>query len=143
MKQSTSRTQRVIAGLLALTFMTVFVGNSLHLALFEHAHCAEHGELVHVHDDGVAHEHSHADEHSHAHDVDLLEATVIESRSDLNHEHCDLLLATQEDAIDSTESRALKYTHMEFKMQVWVRIAEPTTPQIALIRRAPKNAPPV
>jgi hypothetical protein len=136
-----------MAVLLALVFALVFVGDSLHLALFEHEQCVEHGELVHVHGDSEGHAHAHEDgqvhEHSHAAPEPSLALSVTEGRSELEHDHCALLLATQDDRIEPVEHAFSVQGVLEFRGHFWSRSEAPTLPQIALIHRAPKVAPPV
>ena len=142
-----TRLQRFGAGLLALAFGLVFVGDSLHLALYEHVQCVEHGELVHVHDQDAKHLHEHSHEHSHEHEheqVDLpVDFSVSDGKSEAEHDHCDLFLATQEDLIGPTESRESLQGFLEYKIQLWVSIEALDAPQIELLHRAPKLAPPV
>jgi hypothetical protein len=140
-----TKIKRVWAGLLALTFGLVFVGDSLHLAMYEHVQCAEHGELVHVHEKGA--EHGHGDSglnaHRHLHGRTVFGVSVMQMQAELEHDHCVLLLANQEDALEVMKTKSLQSGSLDFTVQAWILIGGSIEPQIALIHRAPKNAPPV
>jgi hypothetical protein len=81
---------RLWAGLLALVLCGGSLGEAAHFLLVQHAICAEHGELIEVH------EGSHASEPSH--DTTLEHGTRASAPEEAGeHEHCQLLGLRQQE----------------------------------------------
>lgn len=122
---------RFLAGFLLLQLLGAELWPALHHALFKHAVCAEHGELVHVaaHDDDGAAAPSGATE--------ILAAGADEDA----HDHCRLPPGTQQPAAEPDAAALLGIASPPCGAGVLSR-DENLPNSIPLLALAPKQSPP-
>ncbi len=120
----------MLVGFLLLQLVGVQLWPALHNALFTHAVCAEHGELVHVA--------AHADRT----DVAAGETTAISPLdADDAHEHCQLPPGTRELAAEPGERATLLDASAEPSATTFVESDERSL-SIPILALAPKQSPP-
>jgi hypothetical protein len=122
---------RVLVGFLLLQLVGVQLWPALHNALFTHAVCAEHGELVHVA--------AHGDRA----DVPTRETTAISplGAEDDAHDHCQLPQGTRELAAEPSEPASL-VTSSGSSMASFVAVNVELPRSIPILTLAPKTSPP-
>jgi hypothetical protein len=151
--------KRFYASAMALLFCTGFMGESLHYAWVAHERCEAHGELVHEshqkqvsaswHTHEAGHSHEHAQHVDHHHDVVLNHDTQSNSTSlKINndttdaHDHCSLCDFSRDDFIEAEFASTTKAVLPPHVFQAVTGQTLQHFLPIALLRLAPKHAPP-
>lgn len=122
---------RVVMGLFVVQLLTAQLWPTLHHALFAHAVCAEHGELVHL----SAHEHEAADS-DHA-----ASAEVTPGAADDEHDHCQLPPGTHDPASEPGTARASGVVHV-CDAAAFAPCDAGLARSIPILALAPKQSPP-
>lgn len=124
---------RVLGALAALLLVGSSLGQAAHLAVIQHAICAEHGDLVHAADDAHAAPTAHAE-----HDEEG--GSTPEEGGD--HEHCQLLARNQGEQALPVPPVGGALLPVARHALVEVAIVVQARPAQAPLSLAPKTSPP-
>jgi hypothetical protein len=139
-------TSRLIAVFVIFAMFAVSLGESAHSFLFDHEVCAEHGDLIHSHGEAEVHhdhEHAHHEQKIHAQTGQDDETGALPKATELvGHDHCSLCILARDEQVLEVSRVDGNFVTLATQARLLCFPVTPSVPQIALLHRAPKTAPP-